>query len=146
MEDEGESSLNLNADDLGWKVFGGYRFLKFFGLEGGYQSFGSPNSSLAGNAAERDVAGIDAYALGILPIRKLDLFAKVGLIYWDLDRSETLDGVETSGGDNGIDLAYGVGAAWNFTGHFALRGEYEVFDIEGVDELTFFSVGVDFRF
>ena len=138
-------AAGFDGGDTGWKLFGGFHFLKFFALEGGYINFGSPDESLFGRSANADVDGWDVYAVGVVPIRKLELFAKAGLIYWDYE-FQVISDPDLRQDDDGIDIAYGLGVAWKFTDSFALRGEYEVFDIGAVDDLTFLSVGVDFRF
>jgi OOP family OmpA-OmpF porin len=142
LEDD-RGGLNFNDRDTGWKLFFGFRFLKFFGVEGGYQDFGNPRTSLAGASASYHVDGWDVFAVGVVPIKKFEIFGKVGLIYSDTRFSSTVQAPESK---DGVNLAYGLGVGWRFTDHFAIRGEYEVFDLDSVDHLTFLSIGAEFRF
>jgi hypothetical protein len=47
--------------------------------------------------------------------------------------------------DDGTDLAYGVGAQFRVWS-LSLRAEYEVFDVDDVDDLNMISVGFTFTF
>lgn len=141
------NGLALKGDDLDWKVFLGWRFLRFFGVEGGYQSFGSPGVSLGTSSASVDVWGVDAFGVGVLPIKKFELFGKVGFIYYDWkSQARGVPGATPTEDKSGVDVAYGIGVAWRFTPRVAMRVEWERFDIEPANDLTSLSVGVDFRF
>ena len=76
--------------------------------------------------------GISAFVVGFLPIGPVDLFAKGGLISWD---------TKVSGFDgDGTDLAYGVGAQFRVWS-IGIRAEYEVFDVDDVEDLSMVSIG-----
>ena len=60
-------------------------------------------------------------------------------------RPFSTQGQPGSVGYDGNDLAYGAGVAWHFT-KFAVRLEYEMFDIEDTDSVNMASVGMEFRF
>jgi OOP family OmpA-OmpF porin len=141
-----DDQISFDADGTGWKVFVGFRFFKFLGIEGGYRDFGSPGTSLAGVSAEVEPRGVDVYGVGVLPIKKLELWAKIGLIYWDETLSVTGAGTPQEDDDSGTDGAFGFGIAWKFADWIALRGEWEEFDLGAADDVRFLSVGVDFRF
>ena len=138
-------NVDFDTDDFAWKATLGFRFFKFFGIEGGYRDWGSQEDARGGVSVEADLITVDAFAVGVIPIRKLELFGKAGYIYWDADTD--LEGLTSSdSSDDGLDFAWGVGVAWKFTDLVALRGEYESFEIDATDDATFLSVGVDFRF
>lgn len=88
----------FSGSDLGYRLFGGLRFGRFFGLEIGYVDLGEPEDSLdlaippTSGSPETDVAlklsdeihGIDAYLVGSLPIsERWEAIAKLGMISWD---------------------------------------------------------------
>jgi OOP family OmpA-OmpF porin len=141
--------INFDEGDNGFKIFGGYRFLKFFGLEGSYVDMGSPDEDQdapAGTNLKVDVTAWDAYAVGVLPIGKVfEVFGKAGFIWWDadFDLSGTLS---ASDSDSGSDPAYGAGVAFRLGKRIAIRGEYEKFDLKDTDNVSLTSVGIDFRF
>ena len=130
------AGLDFDANDPGWKVYGGYRFLKFFGAEASYVDLGSPPDS----NVTLDSTGIDAFAMGILPLGPgpVELSAKVGLIRWDADLSGFAN-------DTGTDAAYGLGIAFSLK-KIAFRLEAEQFDIENTDTVRMISAGVEWRF
>lgn len=146
---------NLQVDDLGgsfdssattYKVFAGFRFLKFFGIEGGYVDFGSTDDSDAGVDLSVDATAWDAFAVGILPLGKhFELFAKAGLFRWDRN-AEASGAVSDSSSDTGTNPVFGAGAAFKIMKHLAVRLEYEKFKMNDIDSLTQTTAGVDFRF
>ncbi len=143
-----DSSSDFDEDDTGFSARVGYRFLKFFGVEAGYVDFGKPEGDVGNNVnLEADATGFDIYAVGIIPITRLEIFGKVGYFQWDFD-TDISSGSSPSG--DGNDLSYGVGIGLHVVGPFHVRAEYEVFqvDVDDVEdsELSMVSIGADFRF
>ena len=125
---------NFDEDDTGAKIFAGWTFFKFFGLEAGYYDMGNPENNLI----KTDITAFALSARGILPIGKhFELFAKAGYMAWDIESN--------LGDDDGEDLLYGAGAAWVFGSHFSIRAEYEILDVDEAD-LDIYSLGAAFRF
>jgi OOP family OmpA-OmpF porin len=84
--------------------------------------------------------------LGVLPIsEQFSVFGKVGLFKWEAEFSDTTGGVPFSGDDDGSDVSFGLGVAYNFTRNFGLRAEYELFKTEDAD-VNLLSVGVVWKF
>jgi hypothetical protein len=48
--------------------------------------------------------------------------------------------------DSGTDLAYGIGAKFKATDHFAIRAEWQTFEVEDIDSLDLTSIGLEFTF
>lgn len=138
-EEIGNIDLNFDGDDTGFKVIAGIRPLDWLAIEANYVNFGEAED----NGFEIDADGISAFAVGFLPVGPIDLFAKGGLISWDSSLSRR--GFSGNLNDDGTDFAYGVGAQFRFFS-LSLRAEYEVFDIDDVDDLNMFSVGITFTF
>jgi outer membrane protein with beta-barrel domain len=140
------SGINFNQNDSSYKLFVGYRFLKFFGVEGGYVNMGSPSDNSEGTDTTIKTTGYNAFAVGVLPAGKhFEIFGKLGIIHWDknIDQSGTISG---SSSDTGNDRASGIGVGFLFSGHLALRGEYEKFSIADTDKVAMTSFGIDLRF
>ncbi|HEU4531170.1 MAG TPA: outer membrane beta-barrel protein [Steroidobacteraceae bacterium] len=129
---------DFDSDDTGFKVIAGIRPLDFLGFELNYVDLGAPEEG----GVEVDATGIDAFAVGFLPLPLVDLFAKVGVVSWD--SSVSVEGVEVVD-DSGEDLAYGVGAQVRF-GSIAVRAEYEIFDIDDTDDVNMLSLGLTWTF
>lgn len=127
-------NVNFDEDDTGFKIFGGWTFFKFVGLEAGYYDMGNQENLL------EDIE-ITAYALsarGILPIGDhFEIFAKAGYMIWDLE--------SPNGDEDDNDIIYGAGIAFVFGGHLSIRAEYEILDVDGAD-IDLYSIGAAFRF
>jgi len=124
--------------DTSWKAFGGYMFNDNIGAELTYYDMGSPDD----NAVE--VSEFTASALqviGVLPIGSFDLFAKIGMAYYDVEFEYASGFTPTR---TGVELAGGFGARYNWN-NFAIRAEAEAIDVEDAD-LYNLSIGAQFRF
>jgi OOP family OmpA-OmpF porin len=149
--DNSINDFKIDDDDTGWKAFLGYQFLPWLGIEAGYVDFGGvSNGRNIGNSrvdTDVDLTGINGYLVGTIPIGPVDLFAKVGAIDLQLEGDVKINGDKTSDSENDTQLAYGIGAAYNFgRGHWGLRVEAEGFDDNEVDDFYFLSAGLTYRF
>lgn len=148
----GIDNFNIDDDDMGWKAYLGYQFLPWLGVETGYVDFGSVSNSRRANngnrvKAQADLTGWTGFLVGTLPIGPVDLFAKVGAIGLELDGDIDVNGSKRSNNETDTQLAYGIGAAYNFgDGHWGLRVEAEGFDDNEVDDFYFLSAGITYRF
>jgi opacity protein-like surface antigen len=97
------------------------------GVEAGYVDFGKPDDDGAGV----DASGFDVFGLAGVQLGPVQVFGKLGVISWDADGSFGADSVS----DDGTDLAYGIGAGLQF-GSQGIRAEYEMFDIDGSEDLS----------
>jgi hypothetical protein len=129
----------IDGDDTAYKFIAGFRPLDWLAVETSYVNFG--------NAEERNVRsesdGISAFAVGFLAVGPIDLFAKGGVI--NSDTSVVLKGGGKVFKQDGTDLAYGVGAQFRLLS-LSVRAEYERFDLDHVDDLNMFSIGVTYTF
>ena len=116
---------NFDASDTAYKLFGGLNFgvipLIDLAVEFSYVDFGSPSTS----DASVDITGLNAFGLAGVSFGPFGVYAKAGAISWNSDASIGA----SSGSDDGTDAAYGVGARFA-VGSFAVRAEYEVYDLE----------------
>jgi hypothetical protein len=140
--------FDIDDDDFAWKAFIGFQFLPWLGVEGGYVDFGDVQGATPGGVVTTGVDGWNVFAVGTLPVGPVDVFAKLGMIWWnvDIDFADDLDDLDdTSISNDGSDLAYGVGVAFNFD-RFSVRAELEMFDVDDVDDAYLLSVGAVLRF
>jgi len=94
--------------------------------------------------ADLDLSAWEGFLVGTLPIGGVDLFAKVGAA--DIQAEVDTQNFGTDS-ENDTQLAYGVGAAYNFgRGHWGLRVEAEGYDDDEVDNFYFLSAGITYRF
>ena len=123
--DASVKDTDFDASDSAYKIFGGYNIgfipLVDFAVEASYVDFGKPSTS----DGSVEVTGLNAFGLAGLSFGPFGIFAKAGAISWDADA--TFGGLSES--DSGTDPAYGLGARFAF-GSFAVRAEYEVYDLD----------------
>lgn len=129
----------IDDEDTGFKFLVGLRPLDWFGVEASYVNFGEvKNGPLA---AEAD--GISAFGVFFVPVGPVDLFAKGGLI--SFENEFKFDNVGTFRRDDGTDLAYGVGAQFRLLS-LGVRAEYEIFEIDDLEDANMLSIGVTYTF
>lgn len=139
----------IDEDDTAYKLFAGYKFdlpVIDFGIEGGYVDFGKPDFGVevadVAIDVELDPTGFNLWGIAGIEAGPVDLFAKLGYVFWDLEVS--VPGTNVSESDDGSDIGYGVGAAIGL-GPLQLRGEYEIYDVEDAD-LSMLSLGIAYQF
>lgn len=134
IEVDGQGSVDFNGDDVGYKLFAGWNFalldIVTLGVEAGYIDFGKADDG----GIEVDANGFDAFGLAGVQLGPVNVFGKLGLVAWDADASDGFDSV----GDDGTDLAAGLGAGLQF-GSFGIRAEFEYFDIDAADDVSLIS-------
>ena len=147
--------------DIGYKLFGGYRFSEHFSLEGGYFNLGEfnylattvPAGSLSGNIK---IQGVNLDLVGMLPIgERFSVFGRVGAIY-----AEAQDHFISTGAVNIItdrnpskreaNYKFGAGIQYDFSDALAMRLEgerYRINDAVGnTGDVDLFSLGLVYRF
>ena len=143
--DASGSGFSFSDRDFGYKLFGGYQFNKYLGLEGGYTNLGGVEQviDLTTPVKLDEVDGYNANVLGLLPIgQHLEVFGKLGMIAWEAD----LKGFSPTMADDGTDLVYGIGVQGSDSEHIRARLEFEVFDLDEFDEVWLVSASVLYQF
>jgi OOP family OmpA-OmpF porin len=146
---------DFDGSDIGFKVFGGYKFMEYLAVEVEYIDGGEPddnynvgNESPARLKSNVGVSGFVGSAVGILPIgESFDLFAKAGFILWDADgKASILNDNGTvarqSYGNDGTDFAWAVGGTWYIMEELGLRAEYQGFEISDFNSVDFASASI----
>ena len=119
------SSISNDDSDTGYKLFGGYKFNKYFALEGGYFDLGkfgftattAPAGTLDGSIKLR---GVNLDAVGILPINeKFSALGRVGLNYAEARDSFSGTGAvnvaNPSPSKRDTNFKFGAGLQYDFT-------------------------------
>ncbi len=74
-----------DSDDNAWKVFAGYRFLPYLGVEAAYIDFGSPGDRFDASGSDGnykvEMSGFAPSLIGRAPLGPVELFAKIGQYY-----------------------------------------------------------------
>jgi Outer membrane protein beta-barrel domain len=131
----------LDDDDRAWKAFAGYRFGRFFAVEAAYIDFGTPNSRSSASGSSGDyrvkLSGFAPYVIGTLPIGPIELFAKVGYYFYDVDLKVDIDdplAPDFDSSKSAEDLLYGGGIGATFFQRLNVRLEYERIDSDVIKD------------
>lgn len=136
----------IEEDDTAFKVFGGYKFdmsVVDLGVELGYVDFGEAEINTAVGEFVFDPTGINLWGVAGFEVGPVDLFAKLGVIAWDVEATTFAGRVS----DDGTDFGFGLGAGFDI-GKVQIRGEYELYDPSDSDVsmLSMLSLGVVYHF
>lgn len=147
VEDNPSQAGGAKFDDTStpYRAFIGYRLgfvpIFDFAAELGYRDLGKAEGSAGPLAASYRVKGPDASALVIFPFLGVDLFGKVGLMSYDLDK--TIGGTTT--GFSGTAPLYGVGVGFRVW-RLGIRAEVERIDISDLKSQDVGMISATFRF
>lgn len=144
---------DFDDDNDMWQGLVGYRFSRYFAVEGSYVDFGDYGNGLS----RADTDGYTAAVKGMLPVTEnIALFVKGGQLWWESDYD-----VQGFGGSyDDESLFIGAGVNYAITPNFSINAEYTIYDADlDADELsenlsdTDFdtdlkqaSLGVEYRF
>jgi hypothetical protein len=143
----------LDDDDRAWKAFAGWRFGPYIAVEAAYIDFGTPNSRSDASGSngdfQVDVSGFAPYVIGTLPLGPVELFAKIGYYFYDVDLRVDIDDplapdLDSSSSDE--DLLYGGGVGMTFLQHLNARLEYERIDSDVLDDADAIWLSASWRF
>lgn len=134
-------ATSCDDEDTGWKVFGGYELNQNFAVEAAWVDLGEISASGPGVSVTGEADGFVVDVKGMLPLNdQFGVFAKIGLISWELEGGGAASGFD----DDGTDAMYGVGAHYMFTEQFGVVGEWEFYDTD--DEADLLSIGALIKF
>jgi len=136
------SNVTFDESTTSWKIYGGLRALKFLGAEVSYLDLGSVDGNSGGVSWGADTTGWDAFVVGALPIAFVEVFAKAGVVWADLETD--ISGVDAS--ETEFDPAFGLGVRLLLGDALGIRAEWERFEIGTIDDLTMYGLGVELRF
>lgn len=118
--------IDFDADDDASRIFAGWRFNRFFALQLDYSDLGETNQAINLLNVSADTTALAPSLVGTLPLGPVELFAKAGIAFYDLEISLDNDVVFD---ESGNDVVYGAGVGFTLLDRLSLRLEYEVYDI-----------------
>lgn len=154
------TSISDQDRDTGYKVYGGYQFNPYFGIEGGYYDLGhygftattSPPGTLNGDIRLR---GLNLDLVGTLPLTAgFSVFGRVGAAYTQARDAFSGTGIVVVTNPNpsvrDTNLKLGLGLQYDFTPALGVRLEaerYRVNDAVGnIGNVDMVSLGLVYRF
>jgi OmpA-OmpF porin, OOP family len=132
---------SFSDEDTAFSIGGGWRFLPYLSVEGGYSDFGS----LEGNSPNAEFSA-DSWETGVaakIPFGESGFFgqARLGYHWWDIDTRF----VNGRGSIDGSDPYYGVGVGYDFNPQFGVSLNFDRYEIEDF-EIDRIGLGGEFRF
>ena len=134
------AATNANTRTEGWKVYSGYQFNKYLGVEGGFANLNDLTATAGATRSETESRAWSLAAVGSYPLTdKFAVMAKAGAAYV-LTTTSTKVGTALAqrSGDDGYQPYYGVGVKYALLDNFDLRVEWERFDLDeyNIDLMT----------
>ena len=127
-ESSGVSIVSCEDSDASFKVYGGANLHRNFAFEVAYVDMGESVIKDNVDTLVIEAAALNASVLGIVPAsRNIDLFGKVGLMYWEAEKSSSGTNNGTIASSEGLDITFGFGVNIGVSRSFALRAEFEKF-------------------
>ena len=132
IDDVDDVGIDFSDGDNAMKLFGGYRFNRFLAVQADYVDFGESSGAVSPSVSgTSDIQGIAPSVVGTLPIGPIELFGRVGMMFYEVDLNLTGGRVVDESGE---DLVWGAGIGIDIAERFNVRLEYEEIDIERLDE------------
>jgi OOP family OmpA-OmpF porin len=127
-----DAGIDFTDGDNAMKLFAGWNFNRYFAVQGDYVDFGDQSGAVAPSVnGTSNVKGFAPSIVGTLPIGPVELFGRVGMMFYNLD-------VNLNGGqlidDSAEDLVWSAGVGIDIADRLNLRLEYEQIDIPQFDE------------
>lgn len=153
--DFGDITRDLDDDETGYSGVIGLKLSDSLAIEGGYNNFGSYSNlfdlDLTRTSIDADFTGFDLFGVLSIPLGPLEVFGKAGVVFWNAETDILVvppvgNPIRLTGDEDGSDLAFGVGANVEITSSLSLRGEYEWFDLDNTERVSFVSLGLLYRF
>ena len=131
---------NVDDEDNGYTMGVGVRMGPNVAIEGGFVDLGE----VSGTTFTRETTGAFA-GLGLfIPLQPgFELTGRAGLIAWDVDTKSGAGSVSSS--DDGTDIYYGIGAAFQVSRELHLTVGFDRYDIDDTD-VDMLSLGAKFYF
>lgn len=144
---QGVDVASANTRTEGWKVYTGYQFNKYLGVEGGYVNLNDMTGRTGAIVTNMDT---DAWTLGAVlsyPLTKqVSVMGKLGAAYMLADINvKNGTALTVRSGDDSYEPNYGVGVSYALLDNLSLRAEWERFDRKSYD-IDLMSAGFAMKF
>jgi len=144
LDDVVDSVQDFDTDEGSSKYFVGYRFNRFLSVQGDLYDLGDSSTTLRGQPISSKTEAYGASAIGTLPLGFVELFARAGVLFYDLEVTTPNISDRIDQSDN--DFMYSVGVGFTFVHRFNLQLEYEILDISEFDDSDAYWLNASWRF
>jgi hypothetical protein len=152
IDDADEAISRIDDDDNAWRIFVGWRLNRYVAFELNYIDFGdTTGTSASGSSGDYSVelSGFQPAVYGILPIGPVELFAKLGYYFYDVDLRFDFDDLDSENfrADTSEEAwSYGAGIGVTFFQRLHAKLEYEKIDTDVIDDLDAVWLSAAWRF
>ena len=127
-----DAGIDFTDGDNATKLFAGWNFNRYFAVQGDYVDFGDQSGAVSPSVSgTSNVKGFAPSLVGTLPIGPVELFGRVGMMFYNVD-------VNLNGGqlidDSANDMVWSAGVGIDIADRLNLRLEYEQIDIPRFDQ------------
>jgi hypothetical protein len=144
IDDIDDAISDFDEDESASKYFVGWRFNRFLGVQADLYDLGDASATLRGQPISSEAEAYGASIVGTLPIAFIELFARAGLIFYDLE--VTTPNISDRIDESDEDFVYSAGIGFTFVERFNLQLEYEVLDISEFDDADAWWLNASWRF
>ncbi len=132
IEDVDADDVDFDSNNNASKLFAGWRFNRFVAIQVDFIDFErSVDARDQLNIVATQSEGVAPSIVGTLPLGPIELFARAGILWYDLeidrDNTSLVD-------DSDRDPIFGAGIGVTVAKRLNLRAEYEVVEIDGLDD------------
>jgi len=146
--------LSANAADTSHELKLGYRYSKFFSVEGQFNDFNRPQDPFATRATIAPSfhgSGFGVDTVATLPVWRFSFYGKMGAYHGEAAMPFSAYAPSLGAGSRDTRLRYGLGMRFNFTRTLGLEAQMERYaplgaPLAGEPESDLFSLGVKWRF
>ena len=143
IEDFEDANFDFDEEESATRIFAGWRVNQFFSAQLDHYDFDETSAPVGLFNVSTDTEGWAPSVTGTLPLGPVDLYARVGILFYDLrvgvDNNSVFD-------DSGDDPVYAAGLGLTFAERLAVNLEYEIIDIEQFDKSEALWVMLGWRF
>src|SRR5688572_23366847 len=144
VDDVVDAVSDFDTDEGSSKYFVVYWVNRFLATQGDLYDLGDSATTLRGQPISSKTEAYGASVVGTLPIGFVELFARAGVISYDLE--VTTPNISDRIDQSDSDLVYSVGVGFTFVHRVNLQLEYEVLDISEFDDSDAWWLNVSWRF
>jgi opacity protein-like surface antigen len=154
LNDVGQAvSTIAHSNDNAWQLFAGWRLNPYLALEGAYINLGHPDDRFTATGANGryhvHMDGFSPSLIGTLPLGPIELFAKAGYFYYNVNLRADVTSARSAGVESShsrSDFLYGGGVGVTFLDHLHIRAEYDQIDLTNYRNSDAFWLTAAWRF
>lgn len=146
ISDVDDADLDFDTDDNATRLYGGWRFNRFFAVQADRYDFGRSSAASGALSVSTDTKGFAPSVVGTLPLGPVELFARAGVVFYDLKLNVDDVNNDIALDESGEDLVYSAGIGFTIFDHLNLKAEYEAIEISELDDADAVWISANWRF